>query len=393
MPTGSKEFDLLCACAAVEIAPERAARIASAKQTELDWNEFLRLAELHGVLALVARGLSQYGAGVPTSIQQSLQQSNQTGTQRSLWFASELARILQHFEKRGLKAVPYKGPVLAESAYGDLALRKFNDLDFLIFPAAFDTAKQVLAELDYRPSTPQSAPVERFWLKYGYECMFDGKPAKHLVELQWALLPHFFAVDLRVEEMLARSTREALGAKKTLSLCPEDSLLVLCLHAGKHLWERLIWICDIAETMRTQTIDYSAVIARARKCGILRIVGISAWLAANLLDANLDPAVQEILASDPEVEVLGKVFSEQLSRGATCNFESQEYFRFVRRLRERPADRLRYLWRLTWTPGVGDLAAVSLPEPLFPLYRVVRIGRLLRRLARSESVLRQGFCV
>ena len=38
MQTGSKEFDLLCACAAVEITPERAARIARATSAELDWN-------------------------------------------------------------------------------------------------------------------------------------------------------------------------------------------------------------------------------------------------------------------------------------------------------------------------------------------------------------------
>src|SRR5215469_16056616 len=106
MQTGSKEFDLLCACAAVEITPERAARIARATSAELDWNEFLRLAEQHGAVSLVARSLSQHGTRIPTTIQPTLKQSDQKNTQRSLWFASELARVLQHFENRGLRAIP-----------------------------------------------------------------------------------------------------------------------------------------------------------------------------------------------------------------------------------------------------------------------------------------------
>jgi hypothetical protein len=50
------------------------------------------------------------------------------------------------------------------------------------------------------------------------------------------------------------------------------------------------------------------------------------------------------------------------------------------KLRERRVDRWRYLWRLVWTPSSGDIAAVRLPEALFPVYRIVRMGRLIRKL-------------
>jgi len=35
-----------------------------------------------------------------------------------------------------------------------------------------------------------------------------------------------------------------------------------------------------------------------------------------------------------------------------------------------------------WTPGMGDLQAMKLPEKLFPLYRVVRLARLMRKVIR-----------
>jgi hypothetical protein len=80
------------------------------------------------------------------------------------------------------------------------------------------------------------------------------------------------------------------------------------------------------------------------------------------------------------VAALGSEFAERLARGTVYDFESTEYFRFILKLRERRCDRWRYLWRLVWTPGAGEIAVVPLPEALFPLYRIVRIGRLVRKL-------------
>jgi hypothetical protein len=169
-------------------------------------------------------------------------------------------------------------------------------------------------------------------------------------------------------------------------LAPEDSLLVLCLHAGKHLWTRLIWLSDIAETLRSQseaqTIDYSLAFGRARALGIVRILGVSFWLVKNVLRVKLPQAAEGMIAADPRVPALGAEFAARLVRGVSYDFESTEYFRLILKLRERRGDRWRYLWRLVWTPGVGDVAAVQLPEALFPLYRIVRIGRLMRRLIR-----------
>ncbi len=375
----SKEFDLLCACAGVELAPERAARIANWKEAEPEWNEFFRMAEHHGVLALAARNLMAHARGLPPEIEQGLRSADEESIRRNLWFAGELARIAEHFEKKNLRAVPYKGPALAESVYGDLALRNFSDLDFLIAPADFEAAKQALAELGYRPFTELGPETERLWLRIGYERAFDGPAGRNLVELQWRVLPYFYAVDLRIDDLLMRCGRAALAGREVPALAPEDLLLVLCLHAAKHLWMRLIWVCDIAETLR-QPADYAQVLARARQLGITRILGVSFWLVKNVLGSPTPKCAEELIAADAQVKGLGEEFAARLARGAMYDFESSEYFRLILRLRERRRDRWRYLWRLALTPGAGDIAAVRLPEPLFPLYRVVRLARLVRRV-------------
>jgi hypothetical protein len=383
-PQRADGFGLLCALAGAEMSLERIERIANWDLSTLDWSEFLRLAEHHGILPLAARNLIEHARGLPSEIKSSLRSAYETNLRRSLWFAAELARIMQHFERSELRAVPYKGPVLAQSVYRDLGLRSFSDLDLLISPSDFERAKQALAEIGYRPSADLTPGVERLWLRTGYERSFDGAAGRNLVELQWALLPHFYAVDLGVEDLLTRAGRTVVGGCEMPCLSAEDALLVLCLHAAKHLWARLIWLADIAETLRSQsrnqTIDYAQVFSQARALGIVRVLGVSFWLVKNVLRAELPKSAEEMIAADPRVPALGSEFAERLARGAAYDFESTEYFRLIMKLRERRGDRMRYLWRLVWTPSTGDIAAVRLPGALFPLYRIVRIGRLLRKL-------------
>ncbi|HMB82899.1 MAG TPA: nucleotidyltransferase family protein, partial [Terriglobales bacterium] len=151
-PQREDEFELLCALAGAELAPERVERIANWDLSTLNWSEILRLAEHHGVLPLAARNLIEYGRGLPPEIERSLRSAYKANLRRNLWFTAELARIMQHFERRQARAVPYKGPALAQSLYHDPGLRSFSDLDFLISSTDFEPAKQALAEIGYRPS-------------------------------------------------------------------------------------------------------------------------------------------------------------------------------------------------------------------------------------------------
>jgi hypothetical protein len=303
---------------------------------------------------------------------------------RNLWFASELARIVEAFKNRRVRVVAYKGPLLAESAYGDIALRNFGDLDLLISPGDHQPATQILRDLGYQPSSEFSPAVGRFWLNNGYERSFDSGAGKSLVELQWALLPRLYALDLRTDDLLARSQTAAVGGREVQSLSPEDSLVALCVHAAKHLWMRLIWVCDIAETIRTQPLDWVIVSSRAAELGIMRIMAVSLWLVRDLLDCALPESAVRMIDSDPSVTAQAKAFASRLARSATYDFESTEYFRLLFHLRERRRDRARYLWRLLWTPGQGELNAIRLNESLFPLYRVVRVMRLVGKLFRAR---------
>lgn len=374
------EFELLRAVVGAKISAEQIEMIGQWNLSRVDWVEFQRLAEYHGVLPLAARNLMEHGRGLPVEIQRSLRSAYEANLRRSLWFSAELSRISRHFEGKNLRAVPYKGPVLAEGVYRDPGLRSYSDLDLLIIPDDFARAKQALTELGYRPTSDQSAAIERLWIWAGYERSFDGLAGKNLVELQWALLPYFYGVDVRVEELASRAGRISIAGCEVACLSPEDCVIVLCLHAAKHLWTRLIWLSDIAEAASLESVNWALVTAQAEALGVVRMLGVSFWLARNVLRSELPAGAEEMVAGDARVSAIGVEFARRMRRGDTYNFESTEYFRLILKLRERRSDQLRYLWRLVWTPGPGDVAAVQLPQVLFPLYRMVRLGRLLRKI-------------
>jgi hypothetical protein len=167
------------------------------------------------------------------------------------------------------------------------------------------------------------------------------------------------------------------------TLSSEDLLLVLSAHAAKHVWGRLVWLCDIARIMSLPTLNWSWIGSQAKVLGMVRILHITMLLANRLLGVAIPAPAQESFSEDPATLALVDEIQTPILHEAVLNVESLAYFRLMMRLRERPVDRLRFLQRLVFTPGPGEWQAVRLPGPLFPLYRLVRLSRLAARLVRA----------
>ena len=106
-------------------------------------------------------------------------------------------------------------------------------------------------------------------------------------------------------------------------------------------------------------------------------------LANRLLGAAIPAAAQAALPDDSAALELVEEIESHIVSESSDNVESVSYFRLMMRLRERPADRRRFLQRLVFTAEPGEWQAVHLPAPLFPLYRLVRLSRLAARLVRA----------
>lgn len=377
------EFDLLVACCADASGRERAGRIRQIASGPLDWERVLQLAEHHRVIAQVYGQLSVLAELVPHQHLHALRSRYENNARKALWFSGELVRILTHLESAEIEALPVKGPALAAILYGKVTQREFRDLDVLIHRGDAAKAKAVLSELGYEVGIKLTQRQEQAYIRTGYEYSFSGARGDNLLELQWQILPPFYSVDFEVARLFERAEEVRLGGRPFRTLCVQDLLLVLCVHAAKHAWVELSLLCDIAQLAKDPRLDWDAVQEEAKRLGIERIISLNLLLVHRLLGPTRPYAIESQLREGHEVEGLADEVLRIIERSAHHDTESVPYFQLMMRLRERRRDQMHFLWRLLCTPSVGEWSAVRLPELFSPLYRVVRMFRLAKRLVAA----------
>jgi hypothetical protein len=372
---------LLAACSAVP-SPQKKDRLSSLLREPVRWSVLFQLADRHGVEPQLYQALADLEASIPAGEMQALQQSYKTNLHKALFLSRELIRVAECLSTLGIEAMPYKGLALAELLYGDIALRQSGDIDLLIRPQDLPRIRDAVRELGYTPHDAFSDAEERAYLKSGYEYAFDGTAGPNLLELQWAIQPRFYAIDFDMAGLFARGVTIPVAGRPVKTPCPEDLLLVLSAHDAKHIWGRLVWLCDIAQLMRLPSLNWNSIWSEANRLGMSRILQVTLLLASRLLEVTIPLAAKAHL-TDEAVPGLVDEIQAHIAGEDAYNVESVSYFRLMMRLRERPADRLRFLQRLVFTPGPSEWKAVQLPRPLFPLYRLVRLSRLAARLIRA----------
>jgi predicted nucleotidyltransferase len=378
----SPELDLILACCGDD---SLSVRIQQILQHGVDWERLVQLAQHHGLVPLVFRRLSAEMDASRSAGLEALRQLDKSNAHRTLWLTLELLNIHRHLQTRGLEVLPYKGPVLAEMLYGNVAMRQFSDLDLLIRSSDLGAIKEALEELGYEPGLRLEKAAERDYLKSGYEYTFDGARGRNLLEIKWQILPRFYSIGFDVNEFFERASVITIEGQRLRTLCDQDLMLVLCVHAAKHGWKQISWLCDIVQLARSRGLDWAALRAKAESLGIMRIVAGTFLLAHKLLGAAVPAELGIEIGKDKDAELLAQRIVRLIVAEDEFDPESITYFRLMVELRERRRDQVSFWWRLLFTPGAGEWSAVRLPGPLFPLYRVVRMFRLAERLILPRS--------
>jgi len=377
---GSSEFDLLAACCAAGPSTDRIRTLVS---RPLNWKQFLHLADHHRLIPQMYGALSALPNLFPANALAALRSHYQENAHKALWFTGELLRILRCFESAGIKALAYKGPVLAQTLYGDVTERQYSDLDILICAEDVAKAKAVLLAAGHACYPELRQQEEPAYIASGCGYVFHSAAGRNLLDLQWRIVPRFYSTDFDMAGFLHRAEEIIVGGGPVRTLCAEDLLLVLCVHAAKHVWAQLSWLCDIAKLVNSAQLDWNAIQQEAQRLGIERIVNVNLLLAHKLLRMPLPSLISERVIEDSSASGFADEILPIIKHSAVYETESAAYFRLMLRLRERWKDRARFLSRLIFTPSVSEWNTVPLPKSLQPMYRIVRLSRLVKRLAAS----------
>jgi hypothetical protein len=336
------EDELLLGCARTSIDGATGERLRHLLRREIDWQLLSEAAAAHGVKPLLSRNLNGVCQEfVPKPVLDQLQRYLSAHSLNNLFFARELVRLLGLLEKHGISAIPWKGPVLAATAYGDVALRQFSDLDILVRKHDAIRGKDLLFSAGYRLQGEKSAEDAAAFhaLRQVYELMRDD--GRVMVELHWAITSQTFYFPLVPASLWDRIETVSLQGAPVPNLAVEDLLLVLCVHGAKHHWSKLMWICDIAELLRAyaQKIDWTRLGNLARALGGWRMLSLGVLLARDLLGAKVPNDVADAMRAQPRIRFLiAEVHSALFTGGAPNAVERPAFYI---QLRERPQDRLR----------------------------------------------------
>jgi hypothetical protein len=373
-----KEDELLLCCARTVAAAEVAERLRELAATDIDWEYLFRLARRHAVVPLLHLQLERHAADlVPAATRQRLKHYYLENSARNTVLAAELCRLIDLFAAAGIEAIPYKGPVLGLFAYDNLALRRFVDLDVIVKKTDVLRARQILLDEGYTPAKSLSLSQQELLLRTQHNLQFSRDNRRLIVELHWEVAPHLFASSVDPEKLWRDLTTIELNGTRLKTLSAEDLLFSLCVHGSRHLWERLAWICDVAELVARRTFDWPALLERATSADSDRMFLLGLCLAEKLLDAPVPAEVKQLCDADQRLQALAANVNKHLFSGTThVPATSREIFKYNIGVRRTVAARARYLIYIL-RPTDSDLGARSLPSRISFAYYLMRPFRLL----------------
>lgn len=394
--TTRSEIELLLCCARTHIDTTIEKRIKILLQQEIDWSYLIQTSAHHGVIPLLYRSLNTTcPEAVPESILSQLRNFFHTNAQHNLFLTQELLKLLNLLTENGIPAIPFKGPILAASAYGNLALRQFGDLDILVREQDIFKAKELLIAQAYRMkihpiklTDAQEAVFVRSHSVYRLvrECAYPFVSSQNgiMVELHWAVMPKVFSCQIDCEQLWENLNPVSIIGHKVPNLSPENTLVTLCGHGTKDCWPQLARICDIAELIyRYPKLNWQQVIKEADSLGHKRMLFLGLYLANNLLGTSLPDLVWQKMQTDPLAKMLAVQVQKALfpEIGQPSKVTRITYFHL--RVRERLRDKLYCFLHAAMTPSTSDWTLLPLAEfPSF-LYYLIRPVRLTKKLIQA----------
>jgi Uncharacterised nucleotidyltransferase len=374
------EKRLLTRCARAHLESDVAAEIRRIASGSLDWDYVAAQARDHSTLSLTARNLRAAAVGaVPATILTRLETEARASAMRCLAQTSELIHVVELLASRGIRTLPYKGPVIAAQAYGDIAARQFEDLDVILAQRDVPLADAVLRSIGYEPRLPWLHAPEAPLVVPGEYNYFHNE-RRTILELHTEATLRHFPARPRLEEFFDRAACVNLGGQTVRTFRAEDALPVYCVHGTKDFWVKLIWITDIAELLRSRGgLDWDSVLRVSERLRVQRMLNLGLALVVGILDADLPSEIIGRVKRDSHATAMATELARPLLGRESQERTARERFSFRRHTVEGSAAGWRYALRLTFAPSEEDWSEKSSPPRGGSFHPLLRPFRLLRK--------------
>ncbi len=377
------EAEFILRCVREQESADGAVRLDQLIECKLDWNGVLAMARSHAVLPLLHHKLTSMSWNrIPPAPRSEIELFFRQNAARNLGMAAELTEIIKLCRNNSIPVIPFKGVVLAQRLYGSFAQRVSSDLDVLVRQCDASKLRELLARRGYESSWALSACYDKELLRTMRQLPLAHKSLPWVVEVHTALLDGPDSQATSFESLNSRLEIMEVGGQSIGVLPIDEVLLYLCVHGAKHCWERLGWICDVAQLIRQHPdLDWATILARARQQKWERALLLGLTLARDLLGVTLPKAIER---HRPVIHSLAEIVSAKLFAPRQVKEGTLWRLWFQLRCRECRRHRLWFAWSSVMRPTVADWQSLSLPAPashFYYLFRPIRlVGKYISRL-------------
>ena len=355
-PQLSAVEELLLQCLRSDTA--RSAASPFPETTSIDWDRVVFLSDSHGVTELLLDRLAKAGANPPGPIRHVLQQRVIDATGANLARTRQIADVLQRLRAGGIRAIAFKGPTLAVTAYGHLGRRSSADIDLLVHPADATRVRPLLLQNGY--VLPNRRKHRGGSLIYGLypaagrdDTLLPAGDGLAAVDVHVAFAYWTLGIRLDTPALLDRAVTVDVAGVPIPTCCADDLLLVLTIHGMMHGWSLLRYICDIDAVSRLVS-NWTQVLEHARAARLLRPLSVALLLAERTLHTAVPPEIASITSRDREAAQLAGQCRNRLFDLDWRNRDWDPWPWFLS-FQASPRDRMRfrvrsliYEWLLKW---------------------------------------------
>lgn len=368
---------------------QRIHNLASQIDDASNWQVLIQLAIDHRVLPLVSQNLQRYASGqVPDDLSIQLKYQSQRNELRVFGLTGALIKALGSLQEQGIQAVPFKGLLLAQEAYGNPALRSFDDVDFWVTPESFFDLPKALAPQGYVPfQVSSSVELERQYCWEMGEYSLINRETDVGLDVHHRLMAGDCSMAVDFSRCWKRLETVQVMGHEVSTIRREDLMIYLCANGMKDGWSYLRSVCDVAALMTHDVaLDWGLILKEAKSMKALRMVRLGVMLAHRLLDAPLPIQCSQLKPDVAALRMCDRICKRLSSTDNPHEEEQAAFEKLVLRFwaSETLAARWAYLGKVLGrvfkvathvTPK--DRKFLELPHRWSFLYYVVRPARIL----------------
>ena len=229
-------------------------------------------------------------------------------TLRSMQQLAVCNSFVEAFRKEGLEAIPFKGPVLAHTLFGNMGERHSSDLDILVRNKDTRRIIELATREGFELKFPKTGLSDRqldYYSRYKKDIGLHNREQGIFLELHYSF-ENYLGLSSSDMDLFVQNTEEVrIGELRFQSMNNHYTFLYLLMHGGVHQYRRLFWLRDVAQALNSWELDHQKVLSDAKTMGIERLLGIGLELAGEFFNVDIPDAYRGYLENNRKI--IGKL--------------------------------------------------------------------------------------